>query len=615
MTAPLERYGFDAARTAFAGRTAVAACIAFIAGWALGLEHPQWSAMAVWAAAQPTRGQLLEKGFFRIAGTISGTLAGIALVLAMQIHPALLVLGLALWVGLCTAIGNLQRGFVAYGTVLAGYTAAMVSLLDAAHPDQVLHLGADRFATVLTGVVTAMVVGAVFAPPAARGALRARLAALVADLLEAAATPASDARAPALLAEMSAIEDGLDPHGAGSFRSRRDVRAVRSVLIAAMALLLWGRAAETLPAAVAVELLRAAQLLRADAPEAAAAALTRAAAGRPDLAETLAPLAAALHGWLRPETPPTETALPVVLHRDWIGAREAGLRAFGGLLLFGVIWQLTGWGAGAYMLLGLSVMLSLFSTFENPSAQMRNVFYGQILGVIGALACRWLAWPLAGSELQMILSTLPFILIGPLFVGHRRTVAASFDYNMVLMLMLQPHWPLSGSFEASLAAGLAVLAGPVAAMVAYRFVYPTSLRRRQDTLIAMMRRDLGDLAADPQALSHRQVWRARLYHRLLRLVRLSGRSARASGEAMEIGLALLGLGQATMRAHEIEASGTPAARAAGAVLARLARFPADPGHSSAALARLGARLSGADAMLFAEAATQITAPAVTGRAA
>lgn len=198
MTATLERYGFDAARTAFAGRTAVAACIAFIAGWALGLEHPQWSAMAVWAAAQPTRGQLLEKGFFRIAGTISGTLAGIALVLAMQIHPALLVLGLALWVGLCTAIGNLQRGFVAYGTVLAGYTAAMVSLLDAAHPEHVLHLGADRFATVLTGVVTAMVVGAVFAPPAARGALRARLAALVADLLEAAATPASDARAPAL---------------------------------------------------------------------------------------------------------------------------------------------------------------------------------------------------------------------------------------------------------------------------------------------------------------------------------------------------------------------------------------------------------------------------------
>src|SRR5256885_5029194 len=41
-----------------------------------------------------------------------------------------LVLGLAVWLGLCAGVGNLQRSFVAYGTMLSGYSAAMVALLD-----------------------------------------------------------------------------------------------------------------------------------------------------------------------------------------------------------------------------------------------------------------------------------------------------------------------------------------------------------------------------------------------------------------------------------------------------------------------------------------------------
>ena len=85
------------------------------------------------------------------------------LVMAMQADPALLIAGLALWVGACTWIGNLQRGLIAYGTVLVGYSASMVALLDPAHPDRVLQLGADRLATLLTGVVVATLVGYFFA--------------------------------------------------------------------------------------------------------------------------------------------------------------------------------------------------------------------------------------------------------------------------------------------------------------------------------------------------------------------------------------------------------------------------------------------------------------------
>ena len=51
------QWGFDSARLRQHLRTAFAACIAVLAAWALGLEHPQWAGMTVWAASQPLRGQ------------------------------------------------------------------------------------------------------------------------------------------------------------------------------------------------------------------------------------------------------------------------------------------------------------------------------------------------------------------------------------------------------------------------------------------------------------------------------------------------------------------------------------------------------------------------------
>ncbi|MCA0920487.1 FUSC family protein [Pseudooceanicola nanhaiensis] len=618
MSTLLTRAGFDEGRLAYAIRTAIAASIAFVLAWWLGLEHPQWAGMAVWAASQPTRGQLMEKSLFRVVGTVIGSIAGVLLVLGSHVHPALLVVGLSLWVALCTGAGNLARGFVAYGAVLAGYTAAMVSLLDAAHPDQVLALGADRMATVLTGVVVAAAIGYVFAPPADGGGLRKRVIALLADLLDRAARPApahADAADQSLLHRIAEAEEMLDAHGAGSIRSRRMVRATRDLLIAAIALLLWRRGrGRTFDSGVsAAGLQDAAQALRAGQFGSAARALEQVAAAGNDVSEAgldaaLAPLAAALRAW-SPEGPDrAEPALPQVLHRDWVGAREAMIRAGGTMLVFGAIWLATGWQAGAFMLLGLSVMLSLFSTFPSPTQMMRFVFVGQLLGVLGALACRWLVWPLAGSELQMILLTLPFILLGPLLVGHRRTTAASFDYNMVVLLMLQPHWPLEGSFAHSAMAGLAVVAAPLAAFLAYSFIYPASLRRRSETMLEMMRHDLADLAADPQALQRRTTWQARLYHRTLRLVRSSERSARANEAALEVSLALLTLGHAVFYCHGLLADPATTAsdrRAARAALARVAQFRVRPERAGSALSHLALRRRTGEAEMLRAAAAGI----------
>ena len=74
--AMIARFGLDPQRLRFSLRTALAACAALLVSWAIGLEHPQWSAMTVFAASQPARNMLLEKSFFRGVGTVVGTTAG-----------------------------------------------------------------------------------------------------------------------------------------------------------------------------------------------------------------------------------------------------------------------------------------------------------------------------------------------------------------------------------------------------------------------------------------------------------------------------------------------------------------------------------------------------------
>lgn len=105
--------------------------------------------MTVWISSQPTRSQLLSKGFARLVGSHVGVIAGVAIVLAAGTNEWLIVLGLAICIAICVGVGNLLRGFPSYRAVLAGYSAAMVALLSSDRPQDVISLGADRMATVV----------------------------------------------------------------------------------------------------------------------------------------------------------------------------------------------------------------------------------------------------------------------------------------------------------------------------------------------------------------------------------------------------------------------------------------------------------------------------------
>ena len=526
-----ERAGFDRKRLTFAFKTATVAFIALVVAQALGLEHPQWSAMTVWATAQPMREHLLEKGVWRFLGTVSGIIVGVALIFAGQWQPWALVLGLALWVGLCSGIGLLQRGMVAYGTILAGYSAAMVALLSTAHPEHVLLLGLDRFFTIAVGVVLAMGLGYFFTPkrPAhtLNKALRATSAACLHSVLSQAQGPDSN-HTTDLLQKIALLDEGMDMHAIGSLKSRQRVQQARLVLLAQLNLTLYLqqhpnlRLTEDLQAAIAAR----AQALQATEMLTPIPTPAQSSPAQNGLSDLINALLLALNPSSQATYAPANTHLR--LHRNWLGAAHTFVRSFSVLGAVGLLWLYTGWSFLPFMMLGLSVMLSIFASFENPAWFMRYVTLGQVMGASAALACMWLAWPLAQSSWQMVWWMLPFMASCVFIYAHKRSMLASFDCIMVMLILLQPSFPIHIGFAQSVGNALSVVMGPAIALLAYRFIFPAHPSKRLQHLLTMVRYETRALCAPHLQADQVLAKRTRLIHSLLRAQRLNDKHAQSN---------------------------------------------------------------------------------------
>ena len=564
----LTRLGFNVPQLSFSLRTALASGLAMLLAWWIGLEHPQWSAMTVWAVSQPVRGMLLEKSLFRALGTLLGTLFGVLLVLLTGDNLPYMVVSLALWIGLCVGVGNLLSGLVSYGTLLSGYSAAMVVLLNTQQPEgQIFLLGIDRLLTVLTGVLVGLLVGLLFTPRDAEDQLASRVRRSSSDILRAMAEAFTDSRnqpraeiTHRLLQDIAATEQLFDTHAAGSPRSHRSVKALRALVQAQVAATFWIRNSRNLAAAPAMAeaLKTAARALDNNAPASQVVDALTACRERSTDQSTLTVLSQLLdcqRTHLATEGEHSAMGIThsrVVLHRDWIGARHASLRALTLLLLIAALWIVTGFQAGAYVMLGASVMISLFSTFETPSRIMGHIFIWQSIAAAAALTCYWLVWPWASNEWQMIALLLPFILLIVPFMAHPRVNSGSMDYMMALLLLSHPVYPLDRSFAESVTIALAVVSGPLLAYIAFRLLWPADTRRRRQHLTGMMLNELVNMARSPFAPERQQIWRTRLQHRLLKLIQSVNRSDEPLQPVTQGALAVLAVGNAIQQLHELQ---------------------------------------------------------------
>lgn len=565
-----QSFGFDAAPLPYLMRTALGACLAMAVGILLGLDHPQWAAMSVWATSQPFKGQALEKGLFRFAGSVVGAAAGVIFVLLSDTSPLSMMLMIAAWSTACVGMANLFRGYMAYGWILAGYSAAMVGLLDFDNPHHIMALGFDRLATVVLGVAIGTLSAMLFAPQnhirtttaKARDLTAQVLSELSRDIIK---MPADDARIAALLSQAAQLDEALDGDIAGNIRHRNQARAQRRLLLQLVNLIVWINRPNDKSAdeSGVVTHIDAARLAILNTEPGAAYPHMRAAADAAHsrhLEDALSHVADAMQEVLATagltEAMPTPKR-PLRMHKDWLGAREAAIRTGLMMLLMGTIWAVTGWSGGPYLMLGAAVMTTVFSVMDAPMRVIPYVFRGVLLGVVAAFVCRWGVWPAiaaaGGSSLMLGLATFPFILTGPLVMSHRRTASGAFDYNMHMLLLLPPLLPLSGDLPHWAGIAVAVVVGPASAWLAYRFIFPASMERRLISLARIMIEEVRQLARGDgtKALRRAAIWRSRLDHRMLRLTRWVEKTGTQGISASGGGMATLLLAEATLRLHEM----------------------------------------------------------------
>ncbi|HEY1151624.1 MAG TPA: FUSC family protein, partial [Pseudoduganella sp.] len=156
----------DGGRLLFAARTLVAAFSALWLAFRLGLDSPSTAMTTTFILALPSSGMVLEKAFYRLLGTVVGLCAALALVGLFPQQAPLLFLGLALWVGVCTAGAAMHRNQQSYSFVLAGYTAVMIAVPALDHPGAAFSLAVTRVSEVGLGIICASVVNDLLFPRA-----------------------------------------------------------------------------------------------------------------------------------------------------------------------------------------------------------------------------------------------------------------------------------------------------------------------------------------------------------------------------------------------------------------------------------------------------------------
>ncbi|MGE0105378.1 MAG: FUSC family protein [Thiomonas sp.] len=485
----------------------------------LHLEQPSTTMITVAIVMHPQSGMVLAKGFYRAIGTLVGSLAGLLLISAFPQQRELFLLGLSLWISLCASGAVLYRNFMAYGFVLAGYTAAIVALPVVSNPLAGFQSAQMRVSEVLLGILVASVVSDAVFPQRLRADLRRsaraqvdHFFAFVRDSLGG-SVPRSRmeeanlefVRAAVQLENLRASVIFEDPEvrarssrmrllnhrymaAATTFQSllhlvnrlqRKGQAEIVSVLTALYqplqdALTLPARAPNpsdmlaqrldryqhTLAEQIAVQRSKLPQ--QSDPLEFAtgAALLQRFAAELHDFARTEAALRA---GVIRPE----QERVHFRRSNNWSDAGLAALRTFLTMTILSVFWIQSGWAYGATTMLLATVFSGLLATAPNPVAAVLNTLYGFAAGIVAAAFTVFWILPIGDSFTSLITATLPLLLLGPYLSTRPQFAGFGAGYTISIVLNLGLRQPMLYNPELFFNSALSQLAGLTAAAAAF----------------------------------------------------------------------------------------------------------------------------------------------------
>lgn len=162
-------------------KTFAAAIAAFMIALWIDLPRPYWAMATVYITSQPFAGATQSKALFRIAGTLMGAAATVALVPNLVGAPELLCLAIALWVGLCLFISLLDRTPRSYMFMLAGYTVALIGFPAVTEPAAIFDIALARVEEISLGIICATLVSTIVLPRSLGPAVAGRVNSWLAD--------------------------------------------------------------------------------------------------------------------------------------------------------------------------------------------------------------------------------------------------------------------------------------------------------------------------------------------------------------------------------------------------------------------------------------------------
>lgn len=162
-------------------KTVVAALLALWASLWVGLPMPFWAMTTAFIVSNPLSGATRSKALYRVAGTIVGAAAVVALVPWLVAWPELLSLALALWLGGCLAVSLLDRSPRSYVLMLSGYTATLIGFSAVDHPEAIFDIATARVTEIVLGITCSALVHSLLWPRSVAATLQPRLRAWLAD--------------------------------------------------------------------------------------------------------------------------------------------------------------------------------------------------------------------------------------------------------------------------------------------------------------------------------------------------------------------------------------------------------------------------------------------------
>lgn len=148
------------------------------------LPRPWWALLTVYVTAQPMSGAFRPKVFYRLGGIATGAVVTVALVPNMQNSPALLVLCLASWIGLCIYFAILDRTPRAFLFQMAGFSSAIMAFPYLDDPGQIFITTISRVEEMTVAILSVTIVHAILQPWSVTPLIQARAESFLRDAAE-----------------------------------------------------------------------------------------------------------------------------------------------------------------------------------------------------------------------------------------------------------------------------------------------------------------------------------------------------------------------------------------------------------------------------------------------